>query len=83
MEKQAAQDYTMAIMEKIAGLQQSMNLDDKNDIIAGYYDLADSVIQLEDALIDAYQISEEDIDEFEKNNFLQIEEVDDVEVEDE
>jgi hypothetical protein len=83
MEKQAAQDYTMAIMEKIAGLQQAMNLDDKNDIIAGYYDLADSVIQLEDALIDAYQISEEDIDEFEKNNFLQIEEVDDVEVEDE
>ena len=73
MEKQAAQDYTFVIMEKMANLQQALQFDNKDDIIKGYYDLADSIIQLEDAIIQAYDISEADVDEFENRNFLQVE----------
>jgi len=74
MEKHAAQDYTLVIMEKIATLQQCLLEEecDKNDIIRSYYDISDSVIQLEAALVDVFGISEEDIEKFEKDNFLNI-----------
>lgn len=75
MDKQALYDYMLKIIEKIASLQQLL-LDvpidgDKQKIIAGYYDLADSILQLESGLVQLYNITDDDVALFERYNFLQ------------
>jgi len=44
-------------------------------ILANYYDLADSFLQLEEGIVTVYDISQEDVDLFEERNFLKSPEI--------
>ena len=78
MEKQAIISHTMKINAKIANLQHVIsNVDDKMDVMSAFYELDEYVEQLERGLVIAYDISDSDVDDFEKAEFLS-----DIELED-
>ena len=72
MDRQALMSHTMKINAKIAKLQDVLTTqEDKNSVMAAFYELDDYVSQLERGLVMLYDISEDDINEFEQSSFLQ------------
>jgi len=74
MDKQNIIAHTMKMISSIAILQNYIqeNPDlEKEEIIKKFYDIDDNTEQLERALVQFCEITEEDVENFEKKAFLQ------------
>lgn len=74
MDKQNIIAHTMKMIDSIASLrnyiQENPDLK-KEEIIKKFYDIDDNTEQLERGLVQFFEITEEDVENFEKKSFLQ------------
>jgi hypothetical protein len=74
MDKQNIVAHTMKMIDSIASLrnyiQENPDLK-KEEIIKKFYEIDDNTEQLERGLVQFFEITEEDVDNFEKKSFLQ------------